>query len=261
LINSYPVRLNFQAYGAGFPLVILHGLFGSLDNWRTLSHRLGDCYRVFVFDLRNHGGSPHSEVMNYEVMVEDVHEFLQIEGIPQAYVLGHSLGGKVAMGLALQHAVRVAKLIVVDMAPRGYAPWHRPILTALRGLDLAAFGSRNEMDAALAGAIPEPAVRQFLLKNVGRDETGAWAWKMNLQAIDANYERLIGPINAGRPYRGSALFIRGGKSDYVQDLDREFILRLFPRAKISTIVDAGHWVQVEAPEALLAAVDAFLREE
>lgn len=253
------MQLNFQTFGTGFPLLILHGLFGSSDNWHTISRRLGREFQVFAVDLRNHGRSPHSVIMDYEVMAGDIAEFLQAHRLPQAHVLGHSLGGKVAMRFALRHPDQVARLIVADMAPRAYPPSHLPIFEALRSLDLASFHNRNEMDAALVSAIPEPSVRQFLLKNVTRTDTGAFGWKLNLPAIEANYPKLLQAIDDDAPFPGPVLFIRGGQSDYIQDTDHASILRLFPQASFKTLPNAGHWIHAEAPEEFFQLVTGFFK--
>jgi pimeloyl-ACP methyl ester carboxylesterase len=253
------MQLNFQTYGTGFPVLILHGLFGSLDNWQTVSRKLGETFQVFAVDLRNHGRSPHSDQINYDLMAEDIAEFMQTHGLPRAHVMGHSMGGKVAMLFALQHPERVAKLIVVDIAPKAYAPSHLSILAAMRSLDLSSFQNRNEIDAALAPNIPEPAVRQFLLKNVARTDTGAFKWKLNLPVIDQHYPELIRPIAAPHPFPGPTLFISGGQSDYILMSDHEPIKTLFPHAQFSIIPHSGHWVHAEAPQEFLKTVLNFIR--
>jgi esterase len=251
------VELKFQAAGEGFPLVVLHGLFGSSDNWAGISRRLADTSRVFAVDLRNHGESPHSDDFNYELMAGDIAGFMDRQGLPQADVLGHSMGGKAAMRLALDHPDRVRRLIVADMAPRPYAPAHREILAAMRGLDLSSAKSRADLDAALAGAIPETTVRQFLLKSVARDERG-FRWKLNLDAINRHYDELNAAIESDRPFPGPALFIRGGRSMHVLDADMEGIRRLFPAARLVTLPEAGHWVHADVPEEFARAVKEFL---
>lgn len=252
------MQLNFQSYGTGFPLIILHGLFGSLDNWQTISTRLGEHFWVFAVDLRNHGRSPHSDEFNYEVMAEDLGEFMQVHGLARAHLLGHSMGGKTAMEFALRHPEMVEKLIVADMAPKAYPPSHIPIFEALLSMDLSGFRDRREIVDALAPSIPELAVRQFLLKNLTRDESGAFRWKLNLPTIYRNYDRLNQGIENGRNFDGSVMFIKGVRSEYIGEEDRELIKRLFPQAEIIAIPEAGHWVHADAPGAFLNAVLAFL---
>jgi esterase len=255
------VRLNFQTEGTGFPLLIVHGLFGSLDNWAGVTRRLAAASRVFALDLRNHGRSPHSDDFSYELMAADLIEFLDDQNLEHADVLGHSMGGKVAMLLALRNPHRVRRLIVADMAPRAYAPAHLEILAALRALNLSSANHRGELDAALAPAMPDTAVRQFLLKNVGRDHQGRFRWKLNLEAINNHYHRLNQAIESNRPFPGPSLFLRGGRSDYVLDGDLGSIRRLFPNARLVTLPEAGHWIHADAPVDFLRAVEAFLRRE
>jgi esterase len=253
------MQLNFQTTGIGPPLLVLHGLFGSLDNWAGISRQLAHSCQVFSLDLRNHGRSPHSDSFNYDLMADDILEFLESQHLRQTNLLGHSMGGKAAMLFALRHPDRAGKLIVADMAPKAYPPVHRPILDALGALDLASFERRNQVDAALAPAIPQTAVRQFLLKNLDTDNHGRLYWKLNLEAIARHYDELTFPIEGDRPFPGPALFIRGGRSDHVLDTDLDPIRRLFPQAQFVTIPDAGHWVHADAPDAFAQAVVDFLR--
>lgn len=253
------MQLSFQQFGSGFPLLILHGLLGSSDNWQTLARKLGQHFHIFTLDLRNHGRSPHDDAFNYSVMAGDLHEFLAAHQLPRCHLLGHSMGGKTAMHFALRFPRLVEKLIVVDIAPRAYPPLHTSIFNALLPLDLSRFQSRDEISTALAPSIPEPAVRQFLLKNVGRDDSGAFRWKMNLSVIHRNYDGLNQAIDSNTTCDRPTLFLRGSRSDYIQDADADLIHRLFPAAKIATIPNSGHWIQADAPEAFHSAVLEFLR--
>lgn len=256
------MQLHFQSHGTtGPPLLILHGLFGSLDNWASISRQLGHTNRVFALDLRNHGRSPHSDEFNYAVIAEDLLEFMAAQKLERTNILGHSLGGKVAMHFALHYPGRVEKLIVVDIAPRAYPPAHLPLFDAMMSLDLGAFRERGEMDRALAAKIPEAGVRQFLLKNVGRDESGAFRWKLNLPAIFQNYELLNKSLDTTRVFEGPTLFIKGEKSDYISEEDRELIIKMFPRAEVVTVPGAGHWVHADAPEKVTEMVRKFLAQE
>jgi esterase len=253
------MRLNFQVQGEGFPLIILHGFLGSLDNWRSVSKRLSGSYKVYNMDLRNHGESPHSEIMSYPIMADDLREFLDEHQILEASLLGHSMGGKVAMQFALEHPARVAKLIVVDIAPKDYLPSQRSMLQALRDLNLQTFRSFGEIDAALAPSIRNPVLRQFLLKNLARD-SGAFRWKISLDAFIKNYDELTTNIVAGKQFNKPTLFIRGGQSKYIQDEDLTIIKQSFPLAEISTIPNAGHWVHADAPSEFLQTVMDFLAQ-
>ena len=252
------MQLHFQAQGHGTPLIILHGFLGSLDNWQTVSPRLSSRFTVFTVDLRNHGLSPHDETINYDVMSHDVFEFLEQHSLPSVHIAGHSMGGKVAMQFATDHTERVDKLIVVDMAPRTYEPLQRPVLDALRSIDLSVHKSFGEVDAALMTAIPETAMRRFLLKNLMRDRRTGLRWKINLEAISRNYDGLAKAIAPRRKFEKPACFIRAGRSNYIKDDDVRLIKDIFPAAVIVTVADAGHWVHVDAPEKFLKIVMDFL---
>jgi esterase len=251
------MRLNFQVQGEGFPLIILHGFLGSLDNWRSVSKRLSVSYKVYSVDLRNHGDSPHSEIMSYPIMADDLRELFDERQIFEANLLGHSMGGKVAMQFSLEHPAHVAKLIVVDIAPKDYPPSQRSLLQALRDLNLQTLRSFGEIDAALAPPIRNPVLRRFLLKNLDRN-AGTFRWKIGLDALIKNYDELTKNIVAGKQFNEPTLFIRGGQSKYIQDEDLTIIKQLFPQAEISTIPNAGHWVHSDAPSEFLQIVNGFL---
>jgi esterase len=253
------MQLHFKEYGSGTPLLILHGLFGASDNWQGIAQRLAERFHVFSVDLRNHGQSPHSAEMNFTAMADDLAEFLATHRLAEAVVMGHSLGGKVAMQFALSHPDLVTSLVVADMAPRAYAPAHETILAAMLVLDLSAFQTRQQIDAALTPAIPEAGTRRFLLKNVGSRPDGTFYWKLNLSGIHENYARLNETVTAVAPFTKATLFIRGGKSDYISDTDWPAIQNLFPAAKLATIAEAGHWVHADSPEKFLSVIREFLK--
>ena len=252
------MELHHEAYGQGAPLILLHGLLGSADNWHSVCKILAANFKVFALDQRNHGRSPHSFDMNYAILAEDVRQFIQSRGLAQTVVMGHSMGGKTAMQLALSWPAMVGKLLVVDMAPRAYQPRHRQILDAMLSLDPARFQSRKEMETALAPAIPDLFNRQFLLKNVRRDPDGTFHWRIGLQEIARNYPSLAEAITSDRTFEGPALFLRGEQSDYLRPEDFADIQKLFPRALLQTIPSAGHLVHVDQPQAFLKAVVEFL---
>lgn len=252
------MRLHFQVQGAGFPLILLHGFLGSLDNWRSVSRRLADHYKVYSLDLRNHASSPHSELMNYEVMSDDVDEFANQQNLTSSFLLGHSMGGKVAMQFAARFPDRIEKLVVVDMAPRAYEPSHRPLLNAMLALDLNRFKSFGEIDKALQAVVAEAAVRQLVLKNVARQSEGKLRWKINVEAIARNYDQLSQAITPRQKFTKPALFIRGGRSNYIQKSDTSLIREIFPQAEIQTIAGAGHWVHFDVPDEFLKIVIQFL---
>ncbi len=248
--------LHSKSLGAGPPLLILHGLFGTLDNWQTLAKRFGESRRVHLLDLRNHGRSPHAETMSYADMAGDVAQWMDANGLEQAAVIGHSMGGKVAMQLALAHPTRVRSLTVVDMAPKAYDPGHKELFEAMLGLPLTTGASRGELDAILSERIPDAGVRLFLMKNLAREPSG-YRWKLNLPVIYREYREVLRAIG-GTPWSGPALFVRGGRSDYVLDADLAEVRGLFPAAELSTVAGAGHWVHAERPAELFERITDFL---
>ncbi len=252
------MQLHFQQYGAGQPLVILHGLFGSLTNWNSISKTFGAHYRVIAVDQRNHGNSPHSADLRYTALAADLQELFVAQELHSAHVLGHSMGGKTAMQFALSYPELVDRLVVVDIAPRAYAPHHDDIFEALGGLDLRRYSNRSELDQALAQQLPDRAVRQFLLTNVERDDAGGFRWKINLAALREHYAEIIAGIEADQPFTKPALFVRGAHSDYIQAADEPAIRTLFPRAAITTVAGAGHWVHAEAPAEFARVVLDFV---
>ncbi len=249
--------LHFQSFGQGSPLIILHGLFGMLDNWHTVSRKLGDNFRVFAVDQRNHGLSPHAEAFNYDVMARDMHDFILAQGISPSHLLGHSMGGKTAMWTALKFPDLVDRLIVVDIAPRPYPPLHDDIIEVLQSVRLEDSESREEIDEVLSTKIKEPAVRQFLMKNLSRNDDGTFRWKMNLPAIVAHYGEIMEGIETETTFPRPTLFIRSQNSSYIRDEDIPGIKKLFPSS--STVVfPTGHWVHAEAPEQVIKSVTEFL---
>jgi len=252
------MNLHFEAVGEGRPLIILHGLLGSADNWRSMSRRLGAHYQVFAVDLRNHGRSPHSDIFDYDVMVADLREFVEQQALTRIMLLGHSIGGKVAMQFAIDYSEQVDRLVIVDIGPKPYEPSQRYILEALRSLDLTRCKSFADVDAALAAEVSGESLRQFLLKNLARDENGRLRWKVHLEAIDRNYDKLARGLAPGRTFDKPTLFIRGGRSNYIEDDDALLIRQIFPRAEIATLPEAGHWVHVDTPEEFFQTVLNFL---
>jgi len=259
------VQLHFKEYGQGRAVILLHGLFGSSDNWHSLALRLSPSFHVLAPDQRNHGRSPHSDRMSYELMAADVVALMDSRGIGSAAVLGHSMGGKTAMQLALQFPDRVERLIVVDMAPRAYPPVHRGVMAALLALDLKLFSTRQAIEDALAPEIPDVSVRRFLLKNIGTTPGAGFFWKLNLRGLLDQNESLYRPVSptppGAGPFSKPGLFVRGGKSDYLGPDDEPLIRSLFSNAAIRTVPEAGHWVHADAPEAFFRMVLDFLRAE
>ena len=251
--------LFYKEYGEGEPLLILHGLLGASGNWHSLSRNVFARYfQVYALDLRNHGRSPHETSFDYPSMVQDVKGMLDKAGIARANILGHSMGGKVAMWLALQHADRVNRLIVVDMATRAYPPHHQHIFEGLRSLDLTQYSSRTEVDRALASYVEQVPVRQFLLKNLASNGSGSFSWKMNLESIYENYPKINEAVISDNAFQNPSMFVKGGASSYIREEDQPGILKLFPQTQFVTIPNAGHWVHAEAPKPFSESVLNFL---
>lgn len=228
--------------------MLLHGLFGSHRNWNWHARELAPGFAVYSLDLRNHGDSPHANEMSYPLMADDVLGFLDEQAIESANLLGHSMGGKVAMQLALSQPGRVRRLLVADIAPVTYTESrgdHEQVFAALAALDVAALESRQQADGLLASGIPDARVRQFLLSNLEKESGTGFRWRFNLDALQDNYDRLRDkPVGDG-PFEGPVLFVRGAVSNYIVEQDRERILALFPRARLKTIMGAGHWLHAE----------------
>jgi esterase len=256
--------LAFQEHGAASDrpgLLIVHGLFGSARNWGAIARRLADDRQVVAVDMRNHGASPFRPDHDYPAMAADLAAVIADRGGP-VDVLGHSMGGKAAMWLALTTPAAVNRLIVADIAPVAYGHSQSHLIRAMRGLDLSGLPGppdRRAADAALAGAVAEPAVRAFLLQSLDLKSTPP-RWRLNLDALEAAMDRITGwPDTTGLPpWPGRALFLAGGTSDYVQPAHRPAIRALFPQAIIARIPGAGHWLHAEKPREFEAAVRAFL---
>jgi pimeloyl-ACP methyl ester carboxylesterase len=246
--------LHGSEAGEGAPLILLHGLFGRSGNFGVVQRRMAKHGRVIALDLRNHGDSPHSDGMDYPTMAEDVHETLAARDALPATVLGHSMGGKVAMALALARPEDVAKLIVVDIAPVPSPPRFRDIAAAMQDMPLPDGLSRAQAEAFLAPAVPDAALRSFLLQNL-RFGPGA-GWRIGLDEIEAALPVIeTWPNLAGR-YDGPVTFILGGKSNFVQDEDRPAVRALFPHVRFVTLKNAGHWVHADDPAGFLAVLEA-----
>jgi pimeloyl-ACP methyl ester carboxylesterase len=254
------VELAHDAFGeAGGTVVILHGLLGAARNWTTIAKQLADTHRVFALDLRNHARSPWADRMSFEEMAGDVAAFIERHALSRPAVIGHSLGGKVAMRLALTRAGLVERLVVVDVAPIAYAHTLGSFVEAMQEVDLATVRQRADADRQLERTIPDAAIRGFLLQNLVKSDTG-YAWRVHLEAIALNMPELLGfaPPAAEAIYGGPTLFVAGGNSRYLQPEHWPLIERLFPEAELAVIAGAGHWVHAERPAEFLDRVRAFL---
>ena len=253
------LELNYKTFGQGDPIVILHGLFGMLDNWQTLGKQLAEDHAVYLVDQRNHGRSPFANETNYPLMADDLKHFLESHWMFKANVIGHSMGGKTAMQFAIHHPEMVEKLIVIDIAPKVYTGKHHLLFDALMDLDLFSVESRKEADEYLQETISDFGLRQFLLKNLSSVRNGpGYRWKMNLPVIYDHYEDILSPPELDASFEGETLFVRGERSDYIKESDFELIREWFPNSQIVTIADAGHWVHADAPEDLMQVMRDFL---
>ena len=253
------MQLNYKEFGQGDPIIILHGLFGMLDNWQTVAKKLAENNTVYIIDQRNHGRSPHTNNHDYPGMAEDLRQFMESNWIYSAHIIGHSMGGKTAMQFALEYSDMVDKLVVVDVSPKAYPGSHHEIFDALLSLELHKVDSRKEADEHLAKTIADSGIRLFLMKNLSCDKSGGYRLKMNLPVLAKSYDEILSGIEGDHSYEGSTLFIRGGLSKHMVDGDELLIKELFPNAKIETVKNAGHWVHADAPDELLALVKRFVQ--
>jgi len=256
-----PLQLNFKRYSESGPvLVMMHGLFGSLENLSGIARYLTEHYQIYSLDMRNHGKSPHAEDMTLRTMASDVIEFLDRENLESAYLLGHSLGGKVMMEAALTAPARVDKLVVADIAPVDYAvPRHDDVFAGLEAVEFANLTNRSQADEQLAAHISEPAIRSFILKNLARNSDGSYHWRINVPAIKANYFHLIGANRDDSQYAGPVLFIKGEHSDYLTSEHRPEVVKRFPNAEVKILGGTGHWLHAEKPEVFAKLVHGFLK--
>jgi esterase len=252
------MKLFFRQQGQGKPLIILHGLLGSSDNWHTLGKLFAETFSVYIVDQRNHGQSPHSDEFNYKLLTEDLEEFVKENKIEKSHIIGHSMGGKTAMNFAVKNPASVDKLIVVDIVPKEYVVRHNRLIDGMKAIPLDKITTRGEAEAALARYEPDPVVRQFLLKNLARDSDGKFIWKVNLSAIDQHLQETGDGMIYQGTFGGPTLFINGKKSDYYQAGDDELIKKIFPNSQITSL-DTGHWVQAEKPQEFSQLVLQFLK--
>ncbi|QSE97957.1 alpha/beta fold hydrolase [Fulvivirga lutea] len=253
------MELFYRELGEGQPLIILHGLFGSSDNWLSIAKLLAEDYHVYSVDQRNHGQSPHSDDFDYPTMAKDLSDFIDQHEIEDPIIIGHSMGGKVAMQYAVNNPQNWQKLIVVDIAPKSYEVHHDQILEGLNSLDLDNLKSRGDADKELSEYVPELGVRQFLLKNLNRDNSG-FSWKINLPVLTKNIEIIGAGLDGRLSESKPVLFINGEKSGYIKEKDYSLIDEKFPGATVVTIKDAGHWVHAEKPEEFMETLTAFLNQ-
>ncbi len=250
--------LHSKVFGEGKTLVILHGLFGMLDNWQGLAKQFGQFFETHILDQRNHGKSFHAEAHNYELMCTDLMNYLDVRGLDKVSLLGHSMGGKTAMMFAAKFPERVEKLVVVDIAPKYYAPHHQEILAGLNAVENAKVQSRKEADKLLSQHFSDLGIRQFLLKNLYWRTKEDLAFKFNLDVLSKEIENVGEAIFDTAVFTEPTLFIDGETSNYILEEDVELIERHFPDAEIVEISKAGHWVHAENPEDFFDEVSRFL---
>ena len=251
--------MHAQVLGKGKPFVILHGFLGSGDNWKTLANDFAEAgFEINLLDQRNHGKSFHSEDFSYELMAEDLNEYLIKNNLKDIILLGHSMGGKTAMQFAITHPEKIAKLIIADIGPKKYPQHHQDILKALSSLDFKTIKSRSEADSVLSKYIKDLGTRQFLLKSLYWKEKGKLAFRMNLPVLKKNIEEVGKPLKEGSHFNGATLFLRGENSGYIVDYDEVLIKKHFPKSQIKTVSKAGHWLHAENPSEFYRYVMDFL---
>jgi esterase len=254
------MQLFFRKIGeTGPPIVILHGVFGSADNWATIQKHIAEAgYTSYALDARNHGRSPWSDDFSYEIMADDLMKFVDSQVLINPIIIGHSMGGKVAMQFAMKYPEAFSKLIVVDIAPKFYPSHHGHILQAFNLIDLTLYNSRNEVDAEFAKFVPDFGERQFLMKNLGRNENNAFEWKINVPVLSREIYQIGGEMTDVKTVVKPTLFIKGERSPYIEEEDFSAIKSIFMNAQIETVEGAGHWVQAEKPKEFLEIILKFL---
>jgi len=250
--------LNFKEFGEGEPVIILHGLFGMLDNWQSFAKKLAQDYRVILVDQRDHGKSEHTEAFNYKLLAQDLHDFCDENGIYGCSVIGHSMGGKTAMQFAVDFPDFVQRMVVVDIGPDSYPPGHELVFQALHAVEINKVESRKEVEKTMGKFIEDTGVRLFLMKNLRRKKEGGYAWKMNLPLLTKEYQNILSGIQVLDLIETPTLFVGGAKSVYLSDRQLETIANNFMSYHVEFIDGAGHWVHAEKPNELLELIREFL---
>jgi pimeloyl-ACP methyl ester carboxylesterase len=249
--------LHYKEIGEGKPLVILHGLFGTSDNWQTHAKKLAEYYRVILVDQRNHGHSPWSEDFTYEHLADDLEHLIIHLGIDQFTLIGHSMGGKTSMYYSQKYPTRLEKMVIVDIGIKQYPMHHNEIIKGIKSLDLNTISSRSAAEQAMIPFVDSYGVRQFLLKNLYWVEKGKLAWRMNVDVLEREMEEILAPIPNIEVWTPT-LFLRGAMSNYILDEDWDAIEEIFPDATLETIENAGHWVHSEQPDEFIEKVLGFI---
>ncbi len=229
-------------------ILILHGFLGSGDNWKSVGRKLNPLgYTIHLIDQRNHGRSFHSEKFDYDIMCEDLFNYIKYHNINNAILIGHSMGGKTAMNFSLNHPKLVSKLIVLDTSPREYPVLHQNIIDSLKEIDLSIFTNRKEIDIELRKSVTQQGLRNFLTKNIYRMNDGNLNFRFNLQSLSQNIGKIGQKIESNTKFSSEVIFIKGETSDYINESDKVMINNLFPNAKFYKIPNAGHWLHVDNP--------------
>jgi pimeloyl-ACP methyl ester carboxylesterase len=254
------VPLHHKILGQGFPVIILHGLFGMLDNLLLMAKKLEDAgFMPILLDQRNHGRSPHTDTMDYTTMSEDVYRFMTDNWIHEAIVIGHSMGGKTALQLTARHESVVTKLIVIDIGVKKYEHGHDAVFEALFSIDIDSVTSRSDVESELLERLGDIGTVRFLMKNLTRNPEGGFQWKANLPTLFQSYENIIDAVKWDHPCQTDTLFIKGGQSRYILDEDWSEIQKYLPQAHLHTIEHAGHWLHVDAPDELFQQIIHFIK--
>ncbi len=267
------MKLFYRKFGEGVPIIILHGLYGSSDNWITIGRALSKEFEVWLVDQRNHGKSPHNQMHTYQAMQEDLKELMDEHKINKAILIGHSMGGKTVMKFAIENPDRVNHLIVLDIAPKSYLPWldvesdslnHKAIMESMLSVDFSGIKHRSDLDELLSKKIRSTRIRQFILKNAKRKEDKSFGWRLNIGALYENLYQIVDGFSITGQSLGdeitgfSVLFVKGGNSGYINEEDKERIQDIFPYAEFKTIEGAGHWLHAEQPDELLKTIKNFI---
>lgn len=253
------MKLNYKQFGQGEPLIILHGLLGSLDNWQSIAKKLAERNTVYILDQRNHGKSPHSEDFSYELLVNDLLNFYAEHNIRSANLLGHSMGGKAVMYFALKYPEKTSRLIVVDVAPVNYEDRHSIIFEALLSADLQNAKTREEVQRHIEKYLRNPANIQFLMKGLERNDNNRFVWRFNVDVLHKQYKEIMGFPPSENVFTQPTLFLKGENSDYITAENYPQIAHYFPNNEITEIAHAGHWVHAENPADFIKEVESFLK--
>jgi esterase len=253
--------LFYRKYGQGDPVIILHGLFGMSDNWASIGKRISENgYSVYIPDLRNHGNSPHSDDLNYEILSNDLSEFINKHLIKNPIIIGHSLGGKIAMNFALENPADVKKLIVVDIGTKEYPVHNIDVLDAFLSIDITNASSRNKVEEQIAAIMPLEKVRQLMMKNIYRRADNRFEWKLNIESINNNFSNIFDKVKSKNKFTNPTLFIKGELSNYISTSDFPEIKDLFPNAELQMIQGATHWVHADKPGEFIDTVLKFIKD-